>query len=177
MCSIGSGTVAKQINDNFYDRFIDESALQNIPDEKTKLKYWVLYFSFILFCLISSSLPTFVGYYFKHIFSIIMFIWYVLFIFLAALSFIKILLIDGKYKVFKNHLLFLLSLPYIILMIVMLTLPIFTTKFVPLKSGAFEVNFNPFFYFLFFLPIFFGYTIFIYYAFMKCFAKYVKKHK
>lgn len=169
--------MAKQINDNFYDRFIDESTLQNILDEKTKQKYWVLYFSFILFCLISSSLPTFVGYCFKHIFSIIMFIWYILFIFLAVLSFIKILLIDSKYKVFKNHLLFLLSLPYIILTIVMLTLPIFTTQFVPLENGAFEVNFNPFFYFLFFLPLFFGYTIFIYYAFMKCFAKYVKKHK
>ena len=59
----------------------------------------------------------------------------------------------------------------------MSVLAIFTTKYIGYANGAFEIDFNPIFYFFIFIPLYFGYAIFLYHAFLKCFGKYTKEIK
>lgn len=159
----------------FYDKFVSESNLVVINDILIQRKYWIYSFSIALFCLISGTIPTFIGYNFENVFAICAFVWELLmFSFLLYFS-IKLVLLDKKYRVFrKRYYALLFSSVYCLLAFVFAFVANFTTKFISYPDTSFSVNFNPMFYFLIFLPIFFGYVIFCYYAFMKCFGKYTK---
>lgn len=98
----GSGIVEKQFSNNFYNRFIDEEKLSSIENSKCRRTYWVAYFSFLLFCLVFGSLPTFVGYDFNYPFPTIMFCWNILFAFLAFVSMLKIFSLERRFGVFKK---------------------------------------------------------------------------
>lgn len=168
----------KQSNICFYNKFVDEEKVASIENFKSRRSLYVSFFTFMQFCLIFGTLPTFFGYNFQHTFSTIMFCWNLFFTLIAILSMIKFLSLDKEFGVFKKKkypLLF--CLPFLILSIVMCILPIFTTKFIGYDNGAFEVEFNPAFFFFGFLPLYFGYLFFTYYAFLKCFVKYTREKK
>lgn len=174
---IGSDIVEKQLNGNFYGKFVDETIISSIENFKYRRSYWVAYFSFLLFCLIVGSLPTFIGYDFNYPFPTIMFCWNIVFAFLGFCSMLKMFSLEKKFNVFrKKKYLILFSLPPIILSISMCILAIFTTKYIGYPNGAFKIEFNPFFYFFIFIPLYFGYVVFLYYAFLKCFGKYTRKN-
>lgn len=170
--------MVKQTNQNFYDRFVDEEKFSLIGDYKKQRRYWASYFSFLIFCGVTATLPTFVGYNFQHPFAIVMFVEYIIFFLIAMFCFMKLLSYEKEYPIFKKKkYLVLLSLPVIFMCLAMCVVPIFTTHFIAHDNGGFEVDFNPFFYFFVFIPLFFGYVIFLYYAFLKCFAKFARTHK
>lgn len=159
----------------FYDKFVDEGKFSAIDDISIRRKYWVYSFSVIVFCVISGTLPTFVGYNFENAFAICMFIWELLMFFLLVYFSIRFVILDGKYNVFnKKCYAFSFSCIYILLSLIFAILPIFTTEFISYPDTSFLVKLNPFYYFVIFLPLFFIYVLFCYYAFMKCFGKYSK---
>lgn len=162
----------------FYDRFVSEINLDAINDILIQRKYWINSFSIALLCLISGTIPTFTGYNFENPFAICMLVWELLMLcFLVCFS-IKFVLLDKKYKVFrKRYYALLFSSIYCLLAFVFAFVAHFTAKFISYPDASFSVNFNPMFYFSIFLPIFFGYVIFCYYAFMKCFGKYTKSKR
>lgn len=159
----------------FYDRFVNEHHLIAINDVLIQRKYWVYSFSIALFCLTSAIFPTFIGYNFENIFAICMFVWdLIMFFFLIYFS-IKLVVLDRKYHVFrKRYYPLLFSIGYFALSLTFAIVANFTTRFVSYPDTSFSVSFNPFFYFIIFIPLFFVYLIFCYYAFMKCFGKYTK---
>lgn len=91
---------------------------------------------------------------------------------------IKFIKLDKPYRVFKSKK-FLYSIPiiYITLAITFSVAAIFTTRVTTYPDTSFSVKLNPWFYFLIFLPLFFTYLFFCYYAFMNCFGKYTKSQK
>ena len=104
-----------------------------------------------------------------------MFVWYVFFALLSVFFSIKLGILENKYNVFKSKGFFALSIIlFYVLMIGMMVSAVFTAK-VNIDEGKFFVSANPIFYFLCYLPLYFGYIIFVYYAFMRCFAKFQKK--
>lgn len=168
----------KQTRKNFYDRFVDENKLASIGDYELQRKYYSYYFTFYAFCGCTATLPTFFGYNFKELFTTILFIFSILFFVIAIFCLEELFYYDSQYSVIRNrkHML-LLSLPPIVMTIAMDVAAIFTTKFILLDNGTYEIQFDPFFYFFIFFPLYIGYLIFLYYAFLKCFAKYSKKPK
>lgn len=162
----------------FSDKFINEENLAKIENQRTINKFSFYFFCFLVFSLLCPLFPTFVGYNFEHKFSVVMFFVTMLFFTIFIIIYIKFLLLDSKYKVFKNRGFAVLfaSIP-LFLCIVFMIIPIFTTEFIPRTDGGFEVNFSPAFYLLILPPLIFGYVFFIYPAFFKCFAKYAAKSK
>lgn len=174
----GSGIVAKQTNIFFYEKFVDESKLSSLENFKTRSSYWVYIFSLNLFCLLTGTLTTFVGYNFSHAFSITMFCWYVLFALIAVYFFVRFQMIEKANQVFKKkRYSYLFTIPFFIIMIAMCVASIFTTKFVGNIDGSFNIKMNVIYYFLIFIPLDFGYLIFCHFAFLKCFGKYVRKKR
>ncbi len=162
----------------FYERFVHEENLKQINDIQIQRKYWVYFFSISVFSLCSAFFPTFVGYNFENAFAITMFCWDMFMVFWLFYFSIRFVKLDLKYRVFKSKkFLYFAPVPFILLSITFSIVAIFTTHFITYSDTSFSVKFNPWFFFLIFLPLFFMYLYFCYYAFMKCFAKYTKSGK
>lgn len=163
---------------HLYEKFIDEANLKKINDILIQRKYWVYSFSIAVFCICSVTFPTFIGYSFENTFSITMFCWEMFMFFWLFYFSIKFINLDKPYRVFKSKK-FFYSIPiiYITLAITFSVAAIFTTRVTTYPDTSFSVKFNPWFYFLIFIPLFFIYLYFCYYAFMKCFGKYTKSGK
>lgn len=160
---------------NFYNRFVDEANLKKINDSSIQGKYWTYSLSILMFSIIVASLPTFIGYNFENAFAIVMFAWEMLMLFFLIYFFIRLISLDRTYAVFKKkYYAWLLPSFSILLSLFFAVLANFTATFTSNPDSSFSINFNPMFYFLIYLPLFFGYVIFSYYAYMKCFAKYVR---
>ena len=162
----------------FYTKFVYEDKFLAIESGKEQQKYWVYYFSILVFAAVPALLSTFVGFSFQHIFSTIMFCWYIIFAVIAVAFSIKLGELENKYNIFKHKGFFVLSIviPYILMVGIMIA-SIFTTKFHGTGNGAFSVSVNPVAFLFGFLPLWLGYIVFIYYAFMKCFAKFKREEK
>ena len=160
---------------HFYDKFVNEDNLNGINDISIQRKYWVYSFSVALFSLASGTFPTFVGYNFENVFAICMFVWELMMFFWLFYFSARLVLLDRKYLVFRKkcYPLFF-PLCYFVLSVIFAIVAKFTTAFISYPDTSFSVRFNPAFYFLIFLPIYFGYLMFCYYAFMRCFGKYTK---
>lgn len=162
----------------FYSKFVNEDNLVKIEDPKVQEHYWVYSFSIMVFCLCGGTFPTFVGYNFQNLFAISMFLWDLFMWFWVFYFLIRILKVDKQYSVFKSKkTLLLLFSPFIVLSIIFCIVPLFTTEFINHEDTSFVVRFNPAFYFFIYLPLFIGYMFFMYYACMKCFAKYTRYRK
>lgn len=146
-----------------------------IDDILIQRKYWVYSFSISLFSLCSATFPTFVGYNFENAFALCMFLWELFMFFLLLLFSVKFLQLDRRHSVFrKKRYPFLFSAFYVILSLTFALVACFTTRFVSYPDSSFSVFINPVFYLFVFLPLYFSYALFCYYAFMKCFGKYTK---
>lgn len=160
---------------HFYTKFINEENLKNIGDIYIQRKYCKHSFLVPIFLGESVLLITFVGYNFENPFSICIFSFVVLYILIALYSSISLFLLDKKYHVFKRKLnLVLLHGVHYLLAIAFLISAIFTTKFTSYPDYSFIVEFNPAFFFLIYLPLYFAHFIFCYYAFIECFGRYTK---
>lgn len=161
-------------NKCFYNKFVDEQKLISISDCKKRKKYWFYYITFTSFCYAAGGFPCFVGYNFEHNFAIGMFVGFLILVFIYVLFFIKMLILEKNNQVFsKKYYLFLLSIPLIVLSISSNISAIFTATFIPIDDVQFRVLFNPVIFLFIYSPLYFAYLVFIYYAFMKCFAKYL----
>lgn len=159
----------------FYERFINESRIKAIDDINIQSKFWTYFFSIALFSIVSVTFPTFVGFNFDNIFAICIFCFDVIMYFLLTYFSIKFIILDNKYKIFKKKTYAIgFCLGFFLLSIIFTTIACFTTEFVSNADNSFNININPAFYLFIFIPLFFGYLIFCYYAFMKCFGKYTK---
>ena len=168
----------KSTEDLFYNHFINEDKIKQIGDINIQRKYWVYSFSIAAFCLCSATFPTFVGYNFENTFAIAMFCWDLFMYFWLFYFSVRFVKLDLKYGVFKcKKFLYIVPLPYIFLSIIFSIVAFFTTDFTTYPDTSFSVKLNPWFYFLIFIPLFFIYLYFCYYAFMKCFGKYTKSGK
>jgi hypothetical protein len=178
--SLGSGFAGVWISMRkqgkfFYQKFVDEDRLRMIDDILIQRKYWVYSFSISLFSLCSATFPTFVGYNFENAFALCMFLWELFMFFLLLLFSVKFLQLERRHSVFrKKRYPFLFSAFYVILSLTFALVACFTTRFVSYPDSSFSVFINPVFYLFVFLPLYFSYALFCYYAFMKCFGKYTK---
>ncbi len=160
---------------HFYNKFVDEDKLSKIDDIKIQRSFFVYFYSISLFCISSVIFPTFVGYNFVNAFAISIFCFFLFIYFWLIYFSVKFILLNKKYSVFrKKKYAPLFCMGFILLNLVFIILPIFTTEFTSYADSSFEVILNPAFFFFIFLPLYFGYFMFCYYAFYKCFAKYAK---
>jgi len=161
----------------YYERFVNENNIRSIPEFTIRQHFWVYYFSFYLFSCAIPTIFTFVGFNFDNLFAVFIFGWNIFLLFWLIYFCIKFNAICKQYNVFKkNYYSYVFCILPIVLCFVFSILPIWTAKNVVIDDkGSFAVNFNPGFYLFICLPIFLGYLIYCYYAFMKCFAKYANK--
>lgn len=168
----------KDSNQCFYHKFIDEEKCQALEDYKIYQKFWVSAFSIPCFSLCAVTFPTFIGYNFQNLFATIMFCFTLLWCFFFLYFTVKFLYLDHIYKVFKKKWQpYLLVSLILVLTIVFMVLPVFTVTQLSNSDTFFHVSLNPAFYFLIYWPLFIGLIFFYYYAFMKCFAKYMNLYK
>lgn len=162
----------------FYNKFINEENIKNIENPKIQARYWAYSFSIALFSLCGPTFPTFVGYNFENSFAISMFCWDMFMYFWLVYFSIKFIKLDDSYHVFKRKKdLIIFILIYFVLSISFSIAAIFTATFTSYPDTSFIVDLNPCYYFFIFLPLYFSYIIFCFYAFMKCFGKYVQRNK
>lgn len=160
----------------YYEKFVNEDNIKSISEFKIKQQFWVYYFSFYVFCGAIPMIFTFVGFNFHNLFAVGMFIWNIFLLFWLIYFCVRFNLICNRYKVFKKKIYsHIFSAFPIILSIIFSILPIWTTSFISGENGSFSIQFNPIFFFFIFLPLYLGYIIYCYYAFMKCFGKYANK--
>lgn len=159
----------------FYEKFVNEDNLKQINDITIQRKFWVYAFCMMLFALAAPTFPAFVGYNFENVFAVCMFIWEMA-MFASFLYFsLRFLLLDRKYSVFKKRWHApSFCLGFLALSVAFAIAANFTATFTSNPDTSFSVSVNPAFYFLIFLPLYFAYVVFCYYAFMKCFGKYTK---
>ena len=150
--------------------FVDKDKFESINDQKIYLRIFTYYFLFTIFFGSVGMLATFVGFYFAHMFSFLIFVFEINFILVGSHCLAMLCVYQKRYKFFKkDSYAFLLMLPDIILTIIMVVSAIFLTKFNPVDSFAFSVDINPFFFLVIYFPIFIAYQVFIYFAFSKFF--------
>lgn len=157
----------------FYTNFLNETNFINIGNIEIQRKFWVYFFSIPVFSIACTTFPAFVGFNFSNVFSICMFCWDMLMYFLLIFFTIKFILLERKYFIFKRkYYSYLFCFGFILLSVIFTVLAAFITEFISGTDGSFHVNINPACYFLIFIPLFFSFLSFCYYAFMQCFGKY-----
>lgn len=153
------------MNDMFYEKFLN---IENLKINKQKIKriYIIMIFFITVLAFTPSLMATFVGFNFDK--GMPLFIFYeMLFIEIIALILLGcIIILDNRYHLFKKWVIFLLS-PSFFLNVAACTSAYFNTDFVYYPEGGYSAYFNPIFYLFIFLPLYFAYQIFIYYAFIK----------
>jgi len=118
------------------------------------------------------SLPHVFVYNLSNPFGKIFFSGYIILLLLLIYFEIKLIALDRKHLIFrKKYYCPLFLAGYLIIAAAMCISAYFTTKFTPRESGGFEIRMNMLYYFAVFMPVFFGYVIFCYYAYMKSFFK------
>lgn len=168
----------KETKDLFYNRFVNEENLKNINDFLIQRQFRVCSFSMFIFCFCAGAFPTFVGYNFTNPFALVWFGMDMVMYFFLFYFTIKFIRLNKKYNVFnKKWYCWIFSSIFIILSLLMSITAIFTVKFIAGSDESFYIENNPMFFFFLFLPLYIGYLFFCYYAFEKCFAKYVKPQK
>lgn len=149
----------------FYEKFLN---IENLKINKQKIKriYIIMIFFITVLAFTPSLMATFVGFNFDK--GMPLFIFYeMLFIEIIALILLGcIIILDNRYHLFKKWVIFLLS-PSFFLNVAACTSAYFNTDFVYYPEGGYSAYFNPIFYLFIFLPLYFAYQIFIYYAFIK----------
>ena len=149
----------------FYEKFLN---IENLKINKQKIKriYIIMIFFITVLAFTPSLIATFVGFNFDK--GMPLFIFYeMLFIEIIALILLGcIIILDNRYHLFKKWVIFLLS-PSFFLNVAACTSAYFNTDFVYYPEGGYSAYFNPLFYLFIFLPLYFAYQIFIYYAFIK----------
>ena len=159
----------------FYSKFVTEENLANINCVKTRRKYFNYTFAISVFTMLPSLFATFIGFNFTHLFPLIIFVEMIISEAIAIFLLIKLYLLDSHYHVFKKALYFwLLYLGFFVIGICACICAGFNTNFIGNDDGSFKVVFNPAYFFFIFFPIYCAYIIFCYYAFMKCFVKYMR---
>lgn len=153
------------MNDMFYEKFLNIENLK-INNSKIKRIYIIMIFFITVLAFTPSLMATFVGFNFDK--GMPLFIFYeMLFIEIIALILLGcIIILDNRYHLFKKRVIFLLS-PSFFLNVAACTSAYFNTDFVYYPEGGYSAYFNPIFYLFIFLPLYFAYQIFIYYAFIK----------
>jgi len=157
----------------FYNNFVNEQNLINIKDSKIQFKFISYFFALVIFSITSGAIPQFVGYNFENAFAITFFVFIVSFLSLSFVFSFKLVFLDKKYGVFNKRIYSILfPFIFVFLSIIFIVISVFTTKFTNYSDGSFSISFNPFVFFIIYLPLFLGYLSFCYCAFLKCFAKY-----
>lgn len=153
------------MNDMFYEKFLNIENLK-INNSKIKRIYIIMIIFITVLAFTPSLMATFVGFNFDK--GMPLFIFYeMLFIEIIALILLGcIIILDNRYHLFKKWVIFLLS-PSFFLNVAACTSAYFNTDFVYYPEGGYSAYFNPIFYLFIFLPLYFAYQIFIYYAFIK----------
>ena len=149
----------------FYEKFLNIENLK-INNSKIKRIYIIMIIFITVLAFTPSLMATFVGFNFDK--GMPLFIFYeMLFIEIIALILLGcIIILDNRYHLFKKWVIFLLS-PSFFLNVAACTSAYFNTDFVYYPEGGYSAYFNPIFYLFIFLPLYFAYQIFIYYAFIK----------
>lgn len=89
---------------------------------------------------------------------------------------VRFLRLEARYGIFKRKFdPILFAGGYLLLAVTFIIVAFFRTKVTVFSELSFIVHVNSAVYFCAFLPLAIGYETFCYYAFSKCFAKYVRK--
>lgn len=170
---IGSGIVEKPIREPLYSRFVDEENFSKIQDLKERQKYWGRTFLVSVLSMLPAVLATFTGFDFNHAFPLMMFCIMCLSEGLGIFVLLMLFRLDLNYRVFKKKSYFwLFYLGFFLIGICGCISAAFNTTFIGNHDGSFRVVFNPAYFFFIVIPIYIGYIVFCYYAFMRCFSKY-----
>ena len=163
----------KPVKTPLYSRFVNEENFVKIEGLKERQKYWGRTFLISVFSMLPAVLATFVGFDFCHTFPLIMFCIMCLSEVFAIIMLLMLFKLDLNYQVFKKKTYFwLFYLGFFLIGICGCISAAFNTTFIGNVDGSFRVVFNPAYFFFIFIPVYIGYIIFCYYAFVKCFSKY-----
>lgn len=161
------------IRKSLYLHFVDEEKFADILSLRERQKYRGRTYLISVLTMLPAVLSTFVGFDFVHSFSLIMFCIMSVSEFLAFAVLLMLFHLDLKYHVFRKKIYFwLFYLGFFLIGICGCISAAFNTAFIGNPDGSFRVVFNPVFFFFIIFPIYIGYIVFCYYAFMKCFSKY-----
>lgn len=162
----------------FYSKFVDEEKLKKINDQNILDKFFVYSYSVVFLTGPSCFLPFFSGFNMETIVcNVINYIDFLCYIGMFYFS-MRFLILVHRYKVFKNIIYaYLFIFLYIILSVTFSLVAYFTTTVYVESYTNFRAEFNLGLFILIALPLLLIFTIFSYYAFLKCFAKYTKKYK
>lgn len=163
----------KSFKKPLYSRFVIEENFAKIHNLKERQKYCGRTFLISVFSMLPAVLATFVGFDFSHPFSISIFCIMLFSELLALFLLLRLFSMELKYQVFRKKTYFwLFYLGFFVIDICGCICAAFNTTFIGNNNGLFRVVFNPVYFFFVFIPIYIGYIILCYYAFMKCFSKY-----
>ena len=153
------------MNDMLYEKFLNIESLK-INKQKIKRTYIIMIFVITVLAFTPSLMATFVGFNFDKGMPLFIFYEMLAIEMIALILLVCIIILDNRYHLFKKWAILLL-LPNFLLNIIACTSAYFNTDFVYYPEGGYSAYFNPIFYLFIFLPLYFAYQIFIYYAFIK----------
>ncbi len=158
----------------FYSRFVDEGKLASIEDKKERRRYHRHAFFVAPISMVPALLATLVGFDFTHPFAIAIFALMVLFYLLSLWLVLSLWAEEKKCGVYRKKIWFwLFNGVYFLLSVGGCVSAYFNTEFHSLGTG-FSISINPAYFLLVILPLWIAYTVFAYYAYGKCFAKYAR---
>ena len=156
----------------FYTKFVNEETFSSKVPLSNRRKYFSFLFLIPSITGAIALTSTLFGLNLKYVGPLIMLLINVLLLTFTVCMFIWLLNNERKYKVFnKKQYLILFNIPYYALMIGSCIFAIFFTNYEEGTNG-FGAEFNPFFFLCIYLPLFIGYTFFLYYVYFKPLALY-----
>lgn len=158
-----------------YTKYVNEENFKKISDINIRARLFFYSFAIPIFLIISVGLVSIFGYNFAALTSIISCILAALCLLIVINCVIRFVLRDREYRVFnKNNQLHLFLSVYFFTAVIFYIVPIFTVKYLTDNSiSTSGLIISILCFSLIYLPINIGYMIFSYFAYIKCFWKYI----
>lgn len=148
----------------------------NDPDKQQR--YWTCLVSIALFSNVAGVQPTLIGYNFNSLFSVIMFLWELSMFYWMIHFYVGLIKLEKQYAVFRKkwypH---IFTLGYLLISLISSITVGFITIFVSNPDELGDINTHLNILLFVFVPLFFSYLIFCYYAYFNFFAKYTSNGK
>jgi hypothetical protein len=162
---------------SLHERILDSDKIRGIQDERSKKRIWRFTFIINVMTACLPILPTFRGYDYVSIDGIVLEILFDLLALAYLYFFIRLTLLVHKYHFFRKTInYYLLYLPYLLMVLTMCVLPLFTGELTVSEHGVTFQN-NVAYYFVVFLPVLFAYVVFMTFATTKGYAEGLKPKK
>lgn len=158
---------------HFYDKFVNEENLKNIDDAYIRGKFQINFWMIPIFLLVCIGAFTHQTYNLMRVSTAFSFVVAFVSLYIVVSCVVGIIRRDKKYHVFNKHWhLIVFLLVYFALAVALCMFSFLTAEYSTDDNGLVVMTINVAPYYIFFIPLTIGYTIFCYFAYGKCFGKY-----